>query len=438
MQDSQAGAAADAQTGTLVGGRYRIVDLIGRGGMAAVYRATDETLGRPVALKLFAADGSETSELERETSEIRLLASLNHHALVTLFDANVAVVGNNEQAYLVMELVEGPTLRARIDEGPISPGDIAHMTVDLAEALHVVHARLVVHRDIKPANILLATTISAERGFRVKLADFGIAYLADSTRLTTPGTLIGTAAYVSPEQAQGATPGPPSDIYSLGLVLLEALTGQRAFPGSMIESLSARLMRAPQIPDELGPQWKSLLTRMTAMDAADRPSALEVASAARPLSTPGSTIRMAAPAATELMDLDPDGDAPTARMTTISPAAPSAASPASQATVAFAAAPAADAAETVVFATPVTHSPAAQAASQRAQPAANRTAAPAKKRSGAGRAVFLTILVLVLLAVIAVGAWWVLTQQGAAVPAIPAIDGPLGEHLEDLMESVTP
>jgi len=434
MQDSQAGAAADAQTGTLVGGRYRIIDLIGRGGMAAVYRATDETLGRPVALKLFAADGAETSELERETSEIRLLASLNHHALVTLFDANVAVVDNNEQAYLVMELVEGPTLKARIAEGPISPGDIAHMTVDLAEALHVVHARLVVHRDIKPANILLATTISAERGFRVKLADFGIAYLADSTRLTTPGTLIGTAAYVSPEQAQGATPGPPSDIYSLGLVLLEALTGQRAFPGSMMESLSARLMRAPHIPDELGPQWKSLLASMTAMDAADRPTALEVASAARPLSTPGSTIQMASPAATELMDLDPNGDAPTARMSTIS-------SQATQATEAFAARStpaAADAAETVVFATPVTHSPAAQAASSRTQPAAARTATPAKAKSGAGRAVFLTIVALVLLAAIGIGVWWVLTQQGAAVPAIPAIDGPLGEHLEDLMESVTP
>jgi serine/threonine protein kinase len=287
MQDSHAGSTA--APGALIAGRYRIESLLGRGGMAAVYRATDESLGRTVALKLFPSESTDASAIGRESSEIRLLASMNHHALVTLFDASVDATGDAERAFLVMELVEGPTLQKRIEQGPIPATEVALMATDLAEALHVVHAQGVVHRDIKPANILLSPALYPGREFRAKLADFGIAYLIDSTRLTTPGTLIGTAAYLSPEQANGSAPGPAADIYSLGLVLLEALTGVRAFPGTMVESLTARLMRSPEIPGALGYEWKSLLTAMTAMDPASRPSALDVVDVARRLGSDPAT-----------------------------------------------------------------------------------------------------------------------------------------------------
>jgi len=266
--------------GTIVGGRYEIGALLGTGGMASVYRAVDRSLGREVAVKLFSATGVDSASLQRESSEIRLLASLNHHALVTLFDANV---DSGSRAFLVMELVEGHTLGERITGGPVFEADAAHLMVDLAEALHVVHERGIVHRDIKPANILLSPSASPAREFRAKLSDFGIAYLVDSTRLTTPGTVVGTAAYISPEQARGTAPGPAGDIYSLGLVVLEALTATRAFPGSMVESISARLVNDPVVPAALGTQWVSLLSRMTARDPADRPSALEVAELGRAL-----------------------------------------------------------------------------------------------------------------------------------------------------------
>jgi serine/threonine protein kinase len=122
--------------------------------------------------------------------------------------------------------------------------------------------------------------------FRAKLADFGIAYLVDSTRLTTPGTLVGTAAYLSPEQVRGSAPAPASDIYSLGLILLEALTGERAFPQTAThEAALARLTRDPDIPGSLGQRWKSLLTDMTSRDPAQRPTALDVVIAAGGLAT---------------------------------------------------------------------------------------------------------------------------------------------------------
>ena len=269
---------SDELTGRVIGDRYEVGTLLGRGGMAAVYRAHDRSLGRDVAIKIFANAGLGENDLKRETAEIRLLASLNHHGLVTLFDA---AVDDHTGAYFVMELVEGSSLSERIAAGPIAQTDVALMLVDVADALQVVHEAGVVHRDIKPGNILLAPSASPSIGFRAKLADFGIAYLADSTRLTTPGTIVGTAAYVSPEQATGVAPGPASDIYSLGLVALESLTATRAFPGSLMESLAARLASDPAVPGELGAGWKSLLTRMTSRVPADRPTAIEVAEAAR-------------------------------------------------------------------------------------------------------------------------------------------------------------
>ena len=264
--------------GDVVDGRYAIESLLGRGGMATVFRATDTMLGRTVAVKFFGASEAPGAAAERATSEVRLLASLNHPSLVTLFDARV---DDADRTYLVMELVEGPTLQQLLDEGPVAPAAVATMVADLAEGLHVAHERGVVHRDVKPANVLLAPLPGPGVRYRAKLADFGIAYLVDSTRVTATGTLMGTAAFVSPEQAQGHPVGPPSDVYSLGLVALEALTGERAFGGTMVEQLTARLLRSPEIPGGVGAGWKALLTSMTATDPAARPDALEVARRAR-------------------------------------------------------------------------------------------------------------------------------------------------------------
>ena len=269
-------AADPLEPGSLIAGRYRVGARLGSGGMASVHRATDEVLGREIALKAIVRSAADAAELQREQSEIDVLASLNHRALVTLFDAGRTTLGALTVSYLVMELIDGPTLAERLDRGPIAEQDAMRMARDLAEALVVVHASGIVHRDVKPANVLLSPSPLPARGFDAKLADFGIASLVGSERLTATGTVLGTAAYLSPEQATGTRVGPPSDVYSLGLVLLEAMTGQRQYPGTLLESLSARLTRDPIVPGSLGYHWKSLLTAMTAREPDERPTAVQV------------------------------------------------------------------------------------------------------------------------------------------------------------------
>ena len=270
-----------AAVGELLDGRYRLEQLIGTGGMASVFRATDETLERTVAIKVFRPGATDPADGARRESEKKLLASLSHPALVTLFDAHLS---NDDRAYLVMEYVDGGTLESRLDQGPIAPIDAAALAADLGEALHVAHRAGIVHRDVKPSNILLRPPLAPDHSFRAILADFGIAYLVDTARVTVPGMAMGTAAYISPEQVRGAEPSPASDVYSLGLVLIEALTGKRAFPQqSPHEAIAARLSMQPPIPGAFGYRWRSLLGAMTAVDPNERPSALEVASRGRQL-----------------------------------------------------------------------------------------------------------------------------------------------------------
>ena len=302
--------------GSLLGARYRLEARVGAGGMGVVYRATDEKLGRTVAIKLFR--DSEAADLQRKTSETRLLASLNHPSLVTLYDA---LIDGDGEAYLVMEFVDGPTLRSRISDGPVAPVDAARMARELGEALHVVHQAGIVHRDIKPANVLLRRSPVVGEEFTATLADFGIAHLVGSSRLTTPGTLLGTAAYLSPEQVRGSEPAPSSDIYALGLVLLESLTGERVFGQPVVhEAALARLTNDPEVPGELGYGWKSLLTAMTARDPGQRPTALEVVHLARELrseSVPVPAARSAAVGSPALVTEAPTeamGEAPTEGM----------------------------------------------------------------------------------------------------------------------------
>ena len=270
-----------ARPGDVLGGRYRLEELIGEGGMGSVWRATDDVLEREVAVKVFWAGAAEETDATRRESEKKLLAAVSHPSLVTLFDAHLSRDG---LSYLVMEHVEGGTLSTLIGRGPIAVRDAASLATDLGEALHVVHSAGIIHRDVKPANILLRPPLTAEHTFRAVLADFGIAHIADAARVTTPGMAMGTAAYISPEQVRGHAPTPASDIYSLGLVLLEALSGSRAFPAQTpIEAISVRLTASPTIPGQWGYGWRSLLSAMTALDPDARPSAMEVASRARAL-----------------------------------------------------------------------------------------------------------------------------------------------------------
>lgn len=281
-----------SHTAEVLDGRYRLGEVIGRGGMASVYTARDENLGRDVALKLFAPQSADADELKRQEAEIQMLATLNHPSLVTLFDAGIdSRVPEEPRPFLTMELVEGQDLRSRIRHSPVPLDELAVIGAGVADALAYVHNLGIIHRDIKPANILLVQVRPGEP-LRPKLTDFGIARIVDGTRLTATGTMVGTAAYLSPEQARGADLGPASDIYSLGLVLLECIKGAVEYPGSAIESAVARLHRAPEIPGDVPAEWATLITAMTALDPMDRPTAADLETALRqalvsPESVPG-------------------------------------------------------------------------------------------------------------------------------------------------------
>jgi len=270
-----------AKPAGLLGERYRLMELIGSGGMASVYRAADERLGREVAIKVFHTSAVDQGDIARQQAETNVLASLNHHSLVTLLDVGVHRPDpDRRQIYLVMELVDGVDLRQRLDQGTISTRHIAQIGYDLAEGLEYIHSRGVVHRDIKPANILLAE-YSTHLRTRAKLTDFGIALHPSSERLTNEGMTSGTAAYLSPEQAKGEDVGPPSDVYSLGLVLLECFTGEVEFQGQPVPAALARLLRDPAIPETLGVAWQDLLSSMLTRDPELRPLVGDVVLAIR-------------------------------------------------------------------------------------------------------------------------------------------------------------
>jgi eukaryotic-like serine/threonine-protein kinase len=279
-------------TGAILAGRYRLAERIGRGGMADVFAAQDDLLSRRVAVKIFRFDLCTDDELHRVHAEMQTLAALHHPGLVTVFDAGtVHEAGAAEQLaspYLVMELVKGPNLGQRLSEGPLSQADTAQLGTELAATLAYVHARNVIHRDVKPANILLGSSIADDAPFASKLTDFGIARVVDSTHHTQAGFTLGTANYLSPEQALSAEVGPPTDVYSLGLVLLECLTGELAYPGSGIEAALARLNRQPEIPAGLGSGWRRLLVAATEREPANRPTAAELGADLRTLAAGGA------------------------------------------------------------------------------------------------------------------------------------------------------
>ena len=378
---------AELDVGAVVAERYRVIRSLGTGGMAAVYLARDEALGRDVAIKIFPAAVADDSDATRRRDEVTLLAGLSHPGLVVLFDAAL----DAHPPYLTMEYVEGETLASRLSRGPLPPDEAEALVIAVADALAFVHARGIVHRDIKPANILLPAAPNST-GSPAKLADFGIARLVDSAGVTATGTVIGTAAYISPEQASGAAVGPPSDIYALGLVLIECLTGSHPFPGSALESAAARLSRQPDLTDPALAAHSALLQRMTAQSPGDRPLAEEVVA---DLSGEAQT-RVMAPF-----------DGTTEVLT------------ASQAVGASLAPPVA----TAVPSTP--------------RPRPVRETAPSSDRRrrwalaiGAA-AVLIAITIVTFMTIGIVGA-----MTNTRSPGYPAVEGPLGIHLEQLQESV--
>jgi serine/threonine protein kinase len=407
-----------AQPGEVLDGRYRLEELIGEGGMGSVWRASDEALGRTVAVKVFWTGATEDSDAVRRESEKRLLASLSHPSLVTLFDAQLAHEG---RSYLVMEYIDGGTLGSLIARGPISPPDAASVAADLGEALHVVHDAGIIHRDVKPANILLRPPLTPNHTFRAVLADFGIAYLVDSARVTTPGTAIGTAAYISPEQVRGHAPTPASDIYSLGLVLLEALSGTRAFPQQTpVESISARLTSPPDVPGDWGYGWRSLLTAMTAIEPQDRPTALEVSARGRELDVgvaDPATTGLVSPGETDSLTAERPAEDRTKVLASPPPIPPLPRSVSSTAPTALLG----DGAGT------------AGASTDAAPRVADR---PSHRRRWA---ILLAAAGVVLVAlVVSVTLWSGLASAPPAAPELPQLEEPLGTHLRELLEEVSP
>ncbi|MCY0928014.1 protein kinase [Streptomyces sp. H27-H1] len=256
---------APSEDNALIAGRYRLRSAIGSGGTADVFRAIDEMLGREVAVKVF-RPGTDTVTADTFCEEARTLAQLSHAALVTVYDAGRHAQG----AFMVTELIRGMTLRTRIDAGPLGPVQVVRLGVEIASALDHVHARGIVHHDVKPSNILLS------EGGSPHLADFGLSRRAHGRPDLEPEMLVGTPAYMAPEQLLGEGASTAGDIYALGLTLLEALTGRREYQGTPLEAGTARLLHPPSIPLGLPGDLGRLLGAMTDPEPRARPDAARV------------------------------------------------------------------------------------------------------------------------------------------------------------------
>jgi serine/threonine-protein kinase len=252
------------ETDRLIGGRYRLGDVLGRSLMSEVRRGEDTLLLRAVAIKLLRDDGDPRS-VARFEREAQILARLHHPNIVAVFDTGV----DGRERFIVMELIEGVPLRELLDKGPLAVERATEITSDLASALASAHAHEIVHRDVKPSNVLL----SSEGG--VKLVDMGIARLLSAEALTLTMTTLGTARYMSPEQARGERLDGRSDIYSLGCVLFEMVTGRTPFDGNPVAlSYAHSTTPAPRVRSynpALSPAIDDLVAAMLEKDPGDRP-----------------------------------------------------------------------------------------------------------------------------------------------------------------------
>jgi eukaryotic-like serine/threonine-protein kinase len=256
-----------SQVGTLLSGRYRLDAQVGHGGMSTVYRAFDTVLERQVAIKLMHREmSSDSDQLERFRREARAVAQLNHPHIVGVIDAGE----DAGTPYIVFEYVEGETLKDRIRRlGRLPVPEAVAYAIEVARALGAAHERQIVHRDVKPQNVLIDEEGTA------KVTDFGIARTMTEEGLTADGRVLGTTDYVSPEQALGHEVGPQSDLYSLGIVLFEMLTGDVPFSGENQVAVAMKHVRE-ELPDvqlrrpEVSSALAAVLDRATAKELDQR------------------------------------------------------------------------------------------------------------------------------------------------------------------------
>nr|WP_278190442.1 protein kinase [Streptomyces spinosisporus] len=268
--------------GLLVTGRYRLVESIGQGGMGRVWRAADEMLDRPVAVKEMRIDGLDAEDArtrrERTLREARATARIDHPNVVRVYD----VVDEGERLWIVMELVAGRSLeRIMAEEGPLGTARTARIGLGLVAALRQVHDRGVLHRDIKPGNVLVE-----EGGERIVLTDFGIAAIQDAKALTMVGMLVGSPDYMAPERISGRPQGPPSDVWSLGATLCAALGGRSPFSrDTTLATLHAVLYEEPQLPAAAGP-LRDVLAALLEKEPTVRPGLDDLQEALLPIAFP--------------------------------------------------------------------------------------------------------------------------------------------------------
>src|SRR5918999_3804763 len=253
---------------TLIDDRYELRGPVGSGGMADVFLAHDEVLDRDVALKLLKDQYAENEEfVERFKREAQSAAALSHPNIVSIFDRGASEDGTY---YIAMEYLSGGTLKDRIlKRGALPARTAAAVALQIAEALRAAHDRDVVHRDIKPHNILITGTGD------VKVTDFGIARAASSSTMTRTGHILGTAHYISPEQAMGEPVGPASDLYSLGVVLYEMLTGELPFDadtplGIAMKHVNGHLVPPQELNAEVPDGINAITMKLLAKDPKDR------------------------------------------------------------------------------------------------------------------------------------------------------------------------
>ena len=377
---------------SLLAGRYRIVSPLGSGGMADVYLAEDERLGRPVAVKVLKARLAADDEfLERFRIEARAAASLNHPGIVAVYDRGSA----DGATYIAMEYVCGESLKQRLRrDGALPPDEAVTVALAVLSALGAAHARAIVHRDVTSYNVML------EEGGRVVVTDFGIARMGDSA-LTRTGAMMGTSSYLSPEQAQGRQADERSDLYSLGVVLYETLTGRVPFRGETDVAVAMQhVSTAPPNPRTLSPDVSEALAgvvmRALSKDPADRfQSADEFAAALRRARRPaGARTPAVAPAPIRVTPAvpapRPDAPRPPA------PAVPPVATP-----------PA-----------PVPATVVAAEAPTRYRSGGEPATSVRPRRRGRARRIVLTVVLLAVAAAAAWAAYVYLLAPGATVPAV--------------------
>src|SRR5215467_13372679 len=259
-------------------GSYEITALLGKGGFGEVYRAKDKKLKREVAIKILPDEFSSNHDrLTRFQREAEVLASLNHPNIAAIYD----LAAQGQSQFLVLELVDGETLADRIARGPIPVDEALGIAVQICEALEAAHEKGIIHRDLKPSNVKITPD------GKVKVLDFGLAKamettvaspaLSNSPTLVTGsmgGMIVGTAAYMSPEQARGRTADQRSDIFGFGCVLYEMLSGHKAFNGEDVSDILASVMKVDadfnRLPEQLNPRLADLLRRCLAKNRKER------------------------------------------------------------------------------------------------------------------------------------------------------------------------